>query len=260
MKWGLYTFLIIVSLGFGLKESHDGNIKNSDDKESFKSGEELIYTLKYGLIHGGDATLSLNTADYNSKQVYHARAHAKSAGITDKLFKIEDVYESYFDTKTCLPYKAIRNISEGGYKYYNEVRFSHNDSILVSQKSGVYKVPSNILDVVSSLYYLRNIRPDTLKKGDVIPITTFFGDEIFPFPLRYRGIETVKTKLGKFRCYRFDPVVEVGRMFESEDDMTMWISADQNMVPIRVKFDMIVGSVKCDLAKYKNLAAELRSI
>ena len=99
-----------------------------------------------------------------------------------------------------------------------------------------------------------------LKNGDVIPITTFFGDEIFPFPLRYKGIETVKTKLGKHKCYRFDPVVEVGRIFESEDDMTIWISADDNMVPIRVKFDMILGSVKCDLVKYKNLPSDLHSI
>ncbi len=246
----------MVLLSFDLEDLNHKNIEESDNKR-FKSGEELVYSLKYGLIHGGNATLTLNLTEYDTNQVYHARAYAKSTGITDKLFKVEDVYESYFDPVTCLPYKSIRNISEGGYKFYNEVYFAHKDNKLVSQKSGEYIVPSDIFDVVSSLYYLRQLNPDTLKKGDVIPIVAFFGDEIFPFPLRYKGKETVRTKLGKFLCYRFDPVVEVGRIFKTEDDMTIWISADQNMVPIRIRFDMIVGAIKCDLVAYKNLTSDL---
>ena len=235
-------------------------IDNNSSEIIFNSGEELFYTLRYGPVHGGNATLSLNLTEYNNNEVFHALVHAKTVGLTDKIFDVEDIYESYFDTETCLPYKAIRNISEGGYKFYNEVFFAHDKGMLRSQKSGEYEVPSDILDVVSSFYYLRKMNLDTLKNGDVIPITTFFGDEIFPFPLRYRGIEKIKTKLGKFKCHRFDPVVEAGRVFKTEDDMTMWLSADKNIVPIRIKLDMIVGSVKCDLVKYKNLPSELSSI
>ncbi|MGD2033742.1 MAG: DUF3108 domain-containing protein [Bacteroidales bacterium] len=260
MKWFVYILLTGILLGFDPGNNNRDKNQNEGRFSTFKEGEELEYTLKYGLIHGGDAKMSLNLVDYQDKKVYHARMHAKSAGITDKLFRVEDIYESYFDTGTCLPYKAVRNISEGGYKFYNEVYFSHSEGKLVSRKSGEYDVPPDILDVVSSLYYLRKKNLDTLKNGDVIPITTFFGDEIFPFPLRYKGIETVKTKLGKYKCHRFDPVVETGRIFNSEDDMTVWISADENMVPIRVKFDMIVGSLKCDLTKFKNLSSDLRRI
>jgi hypothetical protein len=227
-------------------------------ESNFRAGEELVYSLKYGIIHGGNASLTLRETRYRNKPVLHAKASARSVGLTDKLFRIDDVYESYFDPETCLPYKSIRNISEGGYKYYNEVTFAHADSSLYSKKSGHFKVPPDILDVVSSLYYLRRMDLDTIKKGDVIPIVTFFGDEIFPFPLRYKGKEIVKTKLGSFRCHRFDPVVEVGRIFDSEDDMTVWISADKNMVPIRVRFDMIVGAVLCDLHNYKNLTYALQ--
>lgn len=255
----ILSFLLVISLiGLGAyKKPKQGGKENI--KERFAHGEELKYSLKYGPIHGGDAKLTLHLIEYEKRKAFHARVHAKSVGITDKLFKVEDIYESFFDPETCLPYKAIRNISEGGYKFYNEVFFYHTDSILYSQKSGEYEIPPDILDVVSSLYYLRRMNLDTLVKGDVIPIITFFGDEIFPFPLRYKGKEIVKTKLGKFSCYRFDPVVEVGRIFESEDDMTMWISADQNMIPIRVRFDMIVGAVLCDLSEYKGLSSELKS-
>ena len=233
---------------------------NASKKASFVHGEELMYSMRYGPIHGGNASIQLSMTRLNNKPVYHARAEAKSVGITDLLFRIEDIYESYFDPVSCLPYKAVRNVSEGSYKYYNEVYFDQDKNLAVSQKSGKISVPKGILDMVSSLYYVRNMQLDTLKKGDTIQITTYFGDEIFPFPLRYRGKENVKTSLGKYHCYRFDPVVEVGRIFSSPDDMSVWISADNNCVPIRVKFDLIVGSVCCDLVGYKNLAYKLKTV
>lgn len=233
--------------------------KKSTDKKAFKDGEHLKYLLRYGPIKGGHATLSLNSVKYKGEYVYHAKALAKSTGMTDKLFKIEDIYESYFDKETCLPKKAIRNISEGKYKFYNEVFFDHQNDTLYSQKSGMYETPENILDILSSLYYLRNVDFDTVSEGDVIHLVTFFGDEIFPFDLRYRGKEVVKTKLGSFRCHRFDPVVEVGRIFESEDDMTFWISDDDNLIPILVRFDMIVGSVRCELIEFANMANQISS-
>lgn len=255
--------VVAIIFDFGLSYAvSPGSDSNSSTKRtnSFTHGEELFYSMRYGPIHGGNASIQLNLTHLNNKPVYHARAEAKSVGITDLFFKIEDVYESYFDPVTCLPYKAIRDVSEGSYKYYNEVYFDRDKNLVISQKGGKISVPKGILDMVSSLYYVRNLKLDTLKKGDVIQITTYFGGDIFPFPLRYRGKENVKTSLGKFYCYRFDPVVEVGRIFSSPDDMSVWISADKNCVPIRVKFDLIVGSVCCDLVQYKNLTYDLKTV
>jgi hypothetical protein len=253
------TFIVILlcPCGFGSdKELHKSTAGNRN--KAYQPGEELVYSLNYGPIHGGNGSIMLSLTNYNDKQVYCARVVAKSVGITDILYKIEDIYESYFDTLTCLPYKSVRNISEGGYKSYDEVYFSQKDSSLFSQKSGTFKVPPNILDIVSSLFCLRSMDLDTLQKDRVINFITFFGDEIFPYNLRYRGKEVVKTKLGKFECYRFDPVVEVGRVFETKDDMTFWITADSNLVPLRVRLKIIVGSLYCDLISYKNLVADMQ--
>ncbi len=226
-------------------------------QEAFGNGEKLTYSLKYGFLHGGNATIYLKKTKYHKRTVFYAKAEAKSVGMTDKLFKIRDVYESYFDTGTCLPYKSVRNINEGGYHVYSDVYFKRYDSTVYTKETGLVKVPHDILDMVSALYYLRSLDLKNMKKGERIEIKTFFDNEIFPFPLRYKGTEVIKTKMGKYKCYRFDPVVEPGRIFESEDDMSVWISADENKVPIRVQFDLIVGSVKCDLSKYYGLTHKL---
>ena len=98
-----------------------------------------------------------------------------------------------------------------------------------------------------------------LQKGDAIDVITFFGDEIFPFKIRYTGKEEIKTKFGRIMCFRFDPVVEPGRIFKSEDDMTMWISDDKNLIPVLVKFDMLVGSIKCELDGFSHLKYDFQS-
>ena len=152
-----------------------------------------------------------------------------------------------------MPVKSVRDISEGNYKWYNETLFDHENDSVYSQRSGSVKVPDNIQDIVSAFYKLRVILSKETEIGTVIKLESYFADEIFPLYIRYKGIETIKTKLGEIECMKFSPVVEVGRVFKTKDDMTMWFSNDKNCVPIRMKFDLFVGSLKVDLIEYKNL-------
>ena len=255
-----YYIGLFVSILIGCSLHHDTLAQSSPAFKKFKSfapGEQLRFLIRYGFLHGGEASVTLKLIDYNGKTLYHARVLAQSTGIADKIFNVTDIYESYFDQNSCLPHKAIRNIKEGNYRYYNEVYYKHEDNTLYSQRSdSVFQVPANILDMVSTLYYIRSVDLGNLGKGDVLEVITFFGDEIFPFKIRYSGKESIKTKFGKITCFRFDPVVEPGRIFKSEDDMTIWISDDQNLLPVLVKFDMLVGSIKCELDGFANLKYE----
>ncbi len=227
----------------------------------FKPGESFKYSIRYGPIHGGEATVKLKLVKYKGNTVYNAKVLAATVGIADKLFKVREHYESFFDPVSIKPIKAIRNVREGNYKVYNEVYFSLEDSALYSLESdSVHKVPPHILDMVTALYFVRSLDYEDLNPGDSLNIITFFDDEIFPFPLRYRGKELIKTKLGDVQCLRFDPVVGTGRIFETEDDMTIWFSDDKNLIPMRVRFDLIVGSIKCDLSEYSGLKYEFESL
>lgn len=219
----------------------------------FKPGEKLEYLLHYGWIDGGVGALELLEDSLNNQLVWHAVLAAHSIGITDKVYKIKDRYESYFDPYKDLPVKAIRDIHEGNYTWYNESVFDHEHDTVYSQRSGAVKVPDNSQDIVSAFYKLRVILNEEAEIGTVIKIESYFADEIFPLYIRYKGIETITTELGTFECMKFSPVVEVGRVFKTKDDMTMWISNDRNRLPIRMKFDLFIGALKCDLIKYSNV-------
>nr|WP_319399943.1 DUF3108 domain-containing protein [uncultured Carboxylicivirga sp.] len=222
--------------------------------QSYKSGEVLTYTLNYGFVTGGKAYLSVNDSVINNTKTMHVVAKGETVGVTDVLYKIRDQYESFIDVKTQLPVKAIRSIREGRYRYYNEVEYNRDSSQVISQKSGTHDVQEGILDILSAFYFARNNKfNNNLTKGEVIEFMTYFSDENFPLRIRYQGVETIKTKMGKVECYKFSPVTEVGRAFKTEDDMHVWISKDKNRIPIRVRFDLAVGSFTCDLVHYNGI-------
>ncbi len=223
-------------------------------EKPFRPGEKLTYSVKFGPIVGGHATLMLKSSYYDGRLVYHARGEGKTVGLAEKLYSVRDIFESYFDFNTILPYKAIRDVKEGNYKKHDEaVFYQHENTVHCLNKDTIVSVPARTLDMMSVLYYIRSLDLQNLKPGAVLHTVTFFDEAVFPFDIRYKGKEEVRTKHGKIKCFRFDPVVEPGRMFESEDDMTFWISDDRNLIPIKVRFDLLVGSLHIELAEYNNL-------
>ena len=220
---------------------------------AFKGGEKLDYVLHYGFIVGGVATLSVIEKEINGKKIYYAKTTAKSVGMCDRIFKVKDIYESFFDAETGLPYKAKRHVKESSYEDYNELKFNHSSGTVESKKSGVKQIPDNCFDIVSAFYYIRRYDFKDIQPGDIIKMNAYFEDKNYPFEIRYRGREVIKCKVGKVQCLKFNPVVEPGRIFDTEDDLKIWITDDKNHIPVRVQFDFIVGSVKCDLVEYSGL-------
>ncbi len=227
---------------------------------AYLPGEKVDYAVHYGVVQGGIASLELKSDTLYGKEVWHSVFIGKTTGMADAIFRVKDIYESYFEPESELPVLSIRNIQEGKYTKYNEVIFDHytrtDSAILTSDLTGIHITEKGIHDIISCFYYLRNHHLPgyaNLKKGDMITITTWFTDELYPIRLRYLGTDEVKTKVGRIKCLKFNPVTEVGRLFKTEDDMTFWFSADGNYLPVRVRFDIFVGAFVAEIVSYEGL-------
>ena len=244
---------ILILLMFPWMSSN--TLSNDDFSKTpvFLDGEKLSFRIHYGIITGGEANIVTNKTLLDGQEVFHAILTGKTTGMVDKFYKVYDVYESFFNPTTNLPDKAIRNIREGGYKYYDEVKFNQEEMYVVSQRNGKVSVPKNTLDMASVMYFIRRLNLEKLKVNDIISLDTYFGDDLFPFYIVYKGRETISIGSGKYKCFKFVPIVEPGRIFEKNDDMTIWFSDDDNKIPISIKFDILVGSFRCDLTKFENL-------
>jgi hypothetical protein len=225
----------------------------AQDKNNFKSGEKLKFVIYFGLLDAGYVDSELVLTRLNGREVYHSRMTAKSSGLADKLYKVRDEYQSWFDPSTLLPVKSLRDINEGKYKQFDFANYYHQQLMVINSKKDTIPIPADVKDMLATFYQLRNVDFNNMKDGQILKFNTFFDNELFPFDMRYRGKEVVKTRMGTYRCIKLVPFVEPGRIFHEEDDMTIWISDDQNRVPIRVRFDLKVGSVKCDLIEFSGL-------
>lgn len=222
-----------------------------NNNKPYKAGEKLRYEMSYGWITGGEATVNLEKVNFYGKPVYHVKAIGKTIGMAHVIYHVYDRYESWFDISTGLPYKSLMDLTEGDWKKFNIVYFNQDAHSLKSKLSGEKKIDKNIFDVVSAFYYVRE-SIHGLKPGQVFEIYTYFHDKPWNMIIRYKGIETIKTDLGKIECMKFKPVVEKGT-FKDEEALDIWISNDKNKIPVRIKMKLFVGSFKTDLVEYKGL-------
>ena len=124
----------------------------------------------------------------------------------------------------------------------------------------MYKVPECVQDVLSAIFYARNINFDQYKKDDKIQFSMFLDNEIYEMYIRYLGKETVKTRYGKFKAIKFKPLLIKGTIFEGGEKMTVWVSDDGNRIPVRIESPISVGSIKVDMIYNRNLRHQLTSL
>lgn len=256
------AFLLVTLCSFSFtSNNYDAgcNIRNT----SFKADEQIKMKVFYSTlgmyVGAGEATFTSSLERYNGKPVYHLVGVGSTYSFFDGFFKVRDRYESYVDTTDLLPYKFVRNIDEGGYKKYNNVTFNHAANTAVST-NGVFKVTDCIQDVVSMVYYCRNINFDKYKVNDKIMFDMFLDDEVFHMYIRYMGKETIKTRYGKFNAIKIKPLLIKGTIFEGGEKMNAWLSDDPNHVLLRAESPIAVGSIKVDMMEYKNLRYPLSSL
>jgi hypothetical protein len=234
----------------------DGDAFRDLKQKAFKPGEKLVYRMTYGVWDAGEATLSVlpTKRTVKGRQLLRVRGVGKTISAFEWFYKVNDVYESYVDKKAMVPWVFKRRVDEGGFKINQDYTFFQHKNKVKNEKGKEFEVPSKVQDMISAFYYARTLDFSNAKKGDIFQVPIFLDDEIFDTKIKYMGLETIKTRKGKFKCHKFSPLVEKGRVFKSDDALVAYITADANKIPIMAKAKIQVGTVKMQLVKWDGLA------
>jgi hypothetical protein len=226
------------------------------ENEAFKEGEILSYRLHYGMMDAGVAVLEVKpeVLEVSGRKVYHIVGNGYSKGTFDWFFKVRDRYETFIDKDALLPWMFVRRVDEGGYKINQDYTFNHYTNKVDVGEGEKIDIPAGTQDMISAFYSARNLDLSNAKEGDVFTISSIVDKEIWPMKIRYVGKDVIDTDLGKFKCLKFRPIVQKGRIFKREDDLNVWITDDKNHVPLRAQAKLLIGSVKLDIVSVKNLA------
>lgn len=230
----------------------------------YAPGEQIRYRVHYGFITAGDAYMRLTDKYFivNNRICYRAEIIGNSTGAFDRIVRIRDVWGSYFDTIQYQPQKSFRSIQENKYRRREETYFDYTANVArmkaENDTTEVFPIAANVQDMVSGYYFLRLLNYDNLRKNDTIKLLGAFEDKTYPFKVLYLGKTRIKTKFGKANSFMISPIMPENALFKGKHPIKMWISDDQNRIPLKIEAELLLGSVDLDIQEYANLKYPIR--
>lgn len=258
MKTAFFSILLVLSFNFAIGQTGP---KNS----AFTFGEELQFDVTYGWLSLAEAKLQINkrVITENSRPHFKIDAYGKTKGAATIFGRVNDNWGTHVDTSTLLPSLSYRYIEEGKYRKNEKVHFDQKNRKAKMElfdrenrnlkESKVYNLPGQVQDLVSGFYYLRTMDLTNLKKGQSITITGFFDKEIYNLKLIYEGTEQIQTSLGLFDTYIFSPLIPQNKLFRGDFPVKVWVTKDQNKIPVKIKANLFIGSLNVDISSAKGL-------
>lgn len=236
---------------------------------TFQAGEEIVYKIYYNWnfvwLSAGEVVFQVNEVGNQ----YHISVHGRTYKAYEWFFRVNDRYDTFIDKETLLPSLSIRDVEEGSYRLYDKVEFDSRRNIARSLRGDTreeaelteYAVESCMHDILSIIYFTRNIDFQHMKEGESIPVKIFMDKETWPLKVKFKGRnESTKIRnLGDFRTIQFSPEVISGNIFEEGTEMNVWVSDDKNRVPLLIESPVSVGSVKAVLKEYKGLRHKMEA-
>ncbi len=260
--------ILLASVGFlvfstsAFMTYQNGNRVAMLSNVTFKKGEKISYLVHYGFINAGEAVVKVdnNFHNVNGNSCYKVDVEGKSVGVFAWTTDVDDKWSSYIDRKKHIPRKFYRKIKENKYRKEETVIFNHagkqanvkykkrNDKNWTRKN---YPIPTNVQDMISGYYFLRRVDYEKLTKNEIIRMDAFFEDSVYDFKVRYIGKEIIKTKLGKKQTFVMSPIMPENGLFSGKEAIKIWMSADADRIPLKIRADMFIGGVEVDITEYK---------
>lgn len=242
----------------------------SATNNTFQNGEIISYKIYYNLnfvwVPAGEVVFKI----FDEDKQWHYQAIGTTYSSYEWFFKVHDEYNSWVDKNTLLPNYSERSVSEGDYHIFEKISFNQTEKKMTvwrSKKKGEtetkteHTVSDCVHDVLSSLYTLRTVDFASQQSGYSVPFRIFMDKEEYPLKMKYVGKEGKKKVygMGKYKTLKFQPDVIAGEVFNEDAKMSVWVSDDQNRIPLLIESPVSVGSVKMVLKEYWNLKYDFKA-
>jgi len=238
-------------------------------KLAFKHGEKIHYEVSYNWgvvwVDAGEVWFNTDTLTKDGSTYYFIDSYGQSYKFYNWFYKVNDSFQSEVRVENFLPKWFVRKTSEGGYEVNNRYDYNWDSNTLISATSNSKK-PLSIdtldllpcsYDVLSAIYYARNLDFEKLTPGEKVPIRFIIDGEFYELFIRYLGKEPKKNRDGKvYDCIKFSALLVEGTIFKGGEDLIVWVTADENKIPIMVEAKILIGSVKAYLTGYENTLSD----
>ena len=244
------------------------------DALAYQAGESLDFQMhyKWGLIDSnvGSAHVLLDTVRVDGLKCFHTKVSGKTTRLFDLFFKVRENFESWFTCEGIRPLRFMRESHEGSYTARNvydyrwEADSAYIKADIFSSEHGKVKTVLPLddctFDLPSLFFFARNMDFAQVEPGKKHPMTFAVDDDVYDVHFILYGPETISVKgLGKVRTIRFGARLLAGEVFTGEEDMSIWISDDENRIPVYFEAPILVGTASGWLTGWSGLKHDFSS-
>ncbi|MCB5230356.1 MAG: DUF3108 domain-containing protein [Candidatus Cloacimonas sp.] len=225
----------------------------------FQSGEKLTFDIKYGVITAGQATLEVKEIHFQDQYpAYQITSTAKTNSFFDRIFKVRDNIESILDKKLMVSRRFTKRLNEGRYRqhrihfYYPDQNFTVYSRYDFNKEKSDEKqmtIPDETQDILSAFYWLRTqkLAPNQQYYVNVTADGRNTNTEILIHPP-----EILNTIFGKTECLKVEPKLKGEAIFKQTGDIFIWLTNDENRIPVKLESKIIFGNFSANLIKVEN--------
>lgn len=226
---------------------------------AFEVGEKLTFEIKYGFIKAGKATMQISPYVYkDSTECYKIESLAKTNSFFDNIYKVRDKIESIWEKEDLVSLRFIKKLQEGSYRQYR-IHFYYPDQNFTiytkfGRKTKKFKerrmeIPDNTQDILSALYYLRL---QEFEVGDTLTINVTSDGRNYPADVLIHKKEEMETIFGNKTCFKVEPVLKGDAIFKQTGKIYVWLTDDEQKIPVKMSSKIIFGSFKAILKNAEN--------
>lgn len=229
---------MLVALGLSLlgppldlTAQSDGDARGSGRASvPFGVGERLDYEVRLSGIRVGGGFMEVSKTDsIRGREAWHT-----SFGIKGGLafYRVNDRYESWFDTHSLASLRYHQRIDEGSYERESNFEIYPDRKVFVDAKGVEQPTPEDPLDDGSFLYFLRTI---PLEVGKEYTFERYFRLDRNPVRIKVLRRERVSVPAGTFDAVVVQPIIKTKGIFSENGRAEVWLSDDEHRIMLQMK-------------------------
>ncbi len=249
--------LVLLSALVMLQQYAEAQPICSNQPYSFAQDEQLQYEVSYNWgilwINAGLVDFKSSTTKYGNEDAYHFISTARSYRKFDWLFKVRDTFEVVSRQSDLHPLFFDRRTYEGSFNIFNQYRFEPGKNVAHARMEETGKaltfedipLPACTYDVLTATYVARSINFNRYSPGDTIGVSMLLDGKVFTLPVIFKGKERIEDKNSRqWDCLLFSAILDVGTMFRAGEELLVYVSDDNQKVPVLIEAKITVGSIK----------------